>query len=133
MIATFAEPPTILTPEAPVVLPIVIVLAAASAPKLIAPVPVTKPNEPLVVVHAHAPLPELTLTAVAPVTLPIVIVLAAASAPKLIAPVPVTKPNEPLVVVQDGVVGDFPVQVQRGWRVGRRSGLRQHGLQRLRG
>jgi hypothetical protein len=39
-----------LTAVAPVTLPIVIVLAAASAPTLIAPVPVTIPNVLLVVV-----------------------------------------------------------------------------------
>ena len=88
-----------LTAVAPVTLPTVIVLAAASVPTLIAPVPVERPHEALVVVQRLAPVPELCVIAVAPVTLPIVMVLAAASVPMLIAPVPVTKANVPFVVV----------------------------------
>src|ERR1700754_4242324 len=128
---TAPEPAVMFTAMAPVVLPIVIVLAAASVPTLIAPVPDTKAKVALVVVKVDppdpaliltavapvmlpmvivlaiavpiliAPVPESTTTLVAPVWLPIVIVLAAASAPRLIAPVPVTKEKAPLTVVHE--------------------------------
>ena len=46
------------------------VLAAASVPRFIAPVPVLRAKGPLVVVNVDPAVPVLKLTAVAPVTLP---------------------------------------------------------------
>src|SRR5262245_34168057 len=49
---TAPEPAVIFTAVAPVALPMAMVLAAASAPMLIVPVPVTNENAPFVVVQA---------------------------------------------------------------------------------